>query len=212
VYASWGEGFRAPNLNELYSPGFGGLFAGNPNLDPERSRSLELGLEARLADFDWGLNAYRTRIDGLIAFQGGSIYQAVNIARAAIDGVELTARRSFGDWQLNANATWQDPRDARSGSALLRRPARKAYVDLAYQWDERFSISGDLGYTSERSDFAGDLRAYALLGVSANWTLSSDWQLGARLSNLTDHEYRWARGFAAPGRELLLSVSWYANP
>ena len=28
--ASLGQGFRAPNFNELYYPGFGGLFAGNP--------------------------------------------------------------------------------------------------------------------------------------------------------------------------------------
>ncbi|MBK8066256.1 MAG: TonB-dependent receptor [Rhodanobacteraceae bacterium] len=50
VYANWGEGFRAPNLNELYSPGFGELFAGNPELDPERSRALELGLDLRFGE------------------------------------------------------------------------------------------------------------------------------------------------------------------
>ena len=41
--ASYGTAFRAPNLNELFSPGYGGLFAGNPDLDPERSRTAEVG-------------------------------------------------------------------------------------------------------------------------------------------------------------------------
>ncbi len=43
--ASYGTAFRAPNLNELYSPGYGGLFGGNPDLDPERSRTAEVALD-----------------------------------------------------------------------------------------------------------------------------------------------------------------------
>src|SRR5690606_10374225 len=45
IYASYGEGFRGPTLNEQYSPGFGGLYSGNAGLSPERSRSTELGIE-----------------------------------------------------------------------------------------------------------------------------------------------------------------------
>ncbi len=45
--ASAGTAFRGPNLNEQLSPGFGGQFAGNPDLDPETSRNYELGPRPR---------------------------------------------------------------------------------------------------------------------------------------------------------------------
>src|SRR4249919_3332419 len=71
VRASWGQGFRAPNFNELYYPGFNVgtpddpfiLFAGNPDLRPEHSISREIGMDWRIDDRQHiGLSAYRTRI------------------------------------------------------------------------------------------------------------------------------------------------------
>lgn len=212
VYASWGQGFRAPNLNELYSPGFSGIFIGNPDLQPERSRSLELGVDAKLAGVDWRLNGYRTRIDGLIAFQGADDFQAINIARAAIDGVELSGRRQWGAWDLGGNFTWQDAEDARTGAALLRRPARKAGVDLRYQWCDDLSVSAELSHVAERADFGGSLGAYSLIGVQANWRISAQWNLNLSVANLTDRDYQWAQGFAAPGREYLMTLRWDAKP
>ena len=208
IYASWGEGFRAPNLNELYSPGYGGFYAGNPDLDPERSNSLELGLDLRLGEVDVGVNAYRTRIDDLIAYQGGETFQAVNVARAAVDGVELTAQRRFDAWLLGANATFQDARDADSDQELLRRPDQKANLQVGYSFGNGIDVAGDLSYVSERLDFDGTLDAYTLVGLRADWSFAQHWHLGARLSNAFDEEYSLASGFATPGSELMVTLRW----
>ena len=208
VYASWGEGFRAPNLNELYSPGYGGYYAGNPNLDPERSSSLELGLDMRLGAVDFGVNAYRTRIDDLIAFQGGETSQAINVARAAVDGVELSVERHFEVWHIGANATWQDARDEGSDQPLLRRPQRKAAVQAGYALGNGVSVAGDIAYASQRRDFDGELAAYAVVGVRADWAFADHWHLGARLGNAFDRDYSLASGFATPGRELIVTLRW----
>mgnify|MGYP002146215469 CR=1 FL=1 len=208
LYASWGEGFRAPNLNELYSPGYGGYYAGNPNLDPERSSSLELGLDMRLGAVDFGVNAYRTRIDDLIAFQGGETSQAINVARAAVDGVELSVERHFEVWHIGANATWQDARDEGSDQPLLRRPQRKAAVQAGYALGNGVSVAGDIAYASQRRDFDGELAAYAVVGVRADWAFADHWHLGARLGNAFDRDYSLASGFATPGRELIVTLRW----
>ena len=57
----------------------------------------------RPGEVDLGVNAYRTRIDDLIAYQGGETFQAVNVARAAVDGLELTVQRRIDAWLLGAN-------------------------------------------------------------------------------------------------------------
>ena len=208
VYANWGQGFRAPNLNELYSPGYGGLFGGNPDLEPERSRALELGLDLRLGATTLGINGYRNDIDELIAYQGGETFQAINVARARIDGVELSFEQRIDAWTLAANTTWQDARDADTGSDLLRRPARKANVDLDYALSESLRLGAGVIYASSRQDFDGELPAYTVLDLRADWAIAAAWHLTARLGNAFDREYSLASGFATAGRELTLTLRW----
>lgn len=212
VFASWGEGLRAPNLNELYSPGFSGLFGGNPDLDPEHSRSAELGVDWRMGEFDLGANVYRTRIRDLVVFEGGQTFQAINIARAAIDGVELTLDRNVGAWSFGTSATWQHPRNEDTDAELLRRPEHKAAVDLGYRFETGIHVGGDVAYVSERADFGADLGSYSVVGLHADWPFAEGWTLGARLSNIGDRDYQWAAGFAAPGAEAIVTLSWQQQP
>src|SRR5262249_60522183 len=89
--ASWGSAFRAPNLNELFSPGYGGYFAGNPALDPERSRSAETGLSWRAGDADRiDAPAFSTRAHDLIDFSGGDPSTAINTDSAPIARAPLS--------------------------------------------------------------------------------------------------------------------------
>jgi vitamin B12 transporter len=204
---SLGQGFRAPNLNELYSPGFGGLFAGNPDLDPERSNSVELGIDGSAGAHTVSLRLHRTRVRDLIAFQGGQTFQAVNVARAAIDGAELSWDWRAGDWRLDAGATWQDARDEDSGLDLLRRPDRKVSLGAERAFGA-LTAGADLHYVSPRRDFVADLPGYALLDLRIDWPLAGGWRIGARLDNALDRDYELAAGFATPGRALLLDVAW----
>jgi vitamin B12 transporter len=110
LFANFGQGFSAPNLNQLYSPGFGGLFAGNAQLEPERSHSVELGFDQSFgADSKLRLRAFRTRIADLISFTRGEVFGAENIARAAIDGAELSLNSRAFACELSADATLQKP-------------------------------------------------------------------------------------------------------
>jgi vitamin B12 transporter len=211
-FASFGEGFRAPNLNELYSPGFDGLFAGNPELEPERSRSFELGLDGRAGAIDLRARAFRTRIDELIAFEGGNTFRAINIDRARIDGVEFDARRSIGALELAVNATWQDAENARSGRELLRRPRRKFGFELdgAEYGAWRFGTSAS--QVSERRDLGGPLGSYALFDLRAERDFGPHWRLAIKLENAGDRDYALARGFAVAGRSVLVSLDYRESP
>ena len=70
VTASLGTAFKAPTINDLYWPysadtyfGTTYITEGNPDLDPERSRSVELGLRYRPTEvLTLDAQLFRTRI------------------------------------------------------------------------------------------------------------------------------------------------------
>lgn len=207
--ASWGQGFRAPNFNELYYPGFFGFFSGNPALRPEHSVSHEVGI-------DWtpdsrqslGLSLYRTRISDLVAFQGVD-FQAVNVTRASIDGAELEYRLELPALMLTANATWQDARDADTGTPLLRRAPRKLMVSASHIFANRAQLGVDLSVVAARPDFGGaSLAGYGRVDARASVPLSGDWQFEARVENLGDRDYQLVNGYNTPGRSLQVNLRW----
>jgi vitamin B12 transporter len=209
VMGSYGSAFRGPNLNEQFSPGFGGLFAGNPDLDPESSTSGELGLRWE-HDAAGALSAalYRSDVEDLVAFNG-EFLQAINIDEARLEGLELEYHLSRSDWLLTANATFQSTEDRATAESLLRRPDEKGSISL----DHRFANGSWLGlewfYSGEREDFGGiTLDSYNLLNLRAGWAFSANWRAELRGDNLTDQVYEPAYGFNAAGRSWFISLAW----
>ena len=206
--ASWGQGFRAPNFNELYYPGFFGSFGGNPDLDPERSQSLEVGYSHVFSSMLRAeLSAYRSHIDDLIAFEGID-NQAINIQQARIEGVESELIGSTGAWQWRVQGTWTQAIKESTGNALLRRPKIKGLVDVRYRFESGTELGLEVSATGKRPDFGGVLPGYGRIDLSASWPLADRWRLEGRLENLGDRNYRLVDGYATPGRSLFLRLSY----
>ena len=206
--ASWGQGFRAPNFNELYYPGLFGSFGGNPNLDPERSQSLEIGYSHALsgtlrAEF----SAYRSRIDDLIAFEGVN-NQAINIQQARISGAEAELSGTAGAWQWRTQGTWTQAVNESTGNALLRRPKIKGLVDVRYRFDGGAELGLEVSGTGKRPDFGNELPGYGRIDLTASWPMAVRWRLEGRLENLADRDYRLVDGYATPGRSLFLRLNY----
>lgn len=225
--ASWGTAFKAPTVNGLFWPYSSDLFfgttyitQGNPNLRPESSRSLELGLRHKLApDLSLGANLYRTRIKDLIEWQGTQTgpteytYQPANVSRAAIDGLELSATGRVGDWRLNAGLTFLDAENESSGAQLDRRPKRKLGLVLG-----RTLNSGDFQAewiaASARNDLNNTTRlgGYGIVNLAYRHSLGKDADLLVRVENLFDKAYVLASSFSGDyntfGRSLFLTLRY----
>ena len=208
--ANYGTAFRAPSLNELYSPGYSGYYAGNPRLDPERSRSGEIGLDWHVDEANQlGAHAFSTRVHDLIDFSGGTTFQAINVDHAAIDGFELTHHWHSAAWSLTNTLTLQNPRNTDTGAQLLRRPKEKLNSVLEVAIGGR-AHAGIEFVASGRSADTGDvtLGGYSLVNLRADYALSPAWKLGARLENLFDRKYELARGYNTPGLSGYLTASY----
>ncbi|MGV6851981.1 MAG: TonB-dependent receptor domain-containing protein [bacterium] len=209
VFASVGSGFRTPSLSEQFSPGFFGLFAGNPELNPEQSVSYEVGSRWQLSDRNsLTANLYRTDVDDLINFSGGDTFQAINIDKARLEGLELVYAMKASQWEVTANATFQNAENKETGARLLRRADQKLAVDLSYDWTEKLNLYSQVQYIGERDDFGAKLDSYTLLNASIAYQLTPQWKAAVRLDNLTDEDYALAYGYNTPGRSAYLTIQY----
>src|SRR5690625_77374 len=209
LFARLGKAFRAPDFNQLYAQGFGGLYAGNPELDPESSRSGEIGADWNFTGRQTlGLSLYETRISDLIDFAGPDM-RAVNVERARIQGAELTYRHSMQRWHAQAALTWQDPENRDTGEQLLRRAKNKASAALDYRFDDGGWAGIELSHTGRRPDAGGmDLTSITLVNLRAGKPLGNGFRIEGRLENATDRNYDPLYGFNAARRSLFVALSW----
>lgn len=206
--AAYGTAFKAPTFNELYFPGYG-----NPDLDPETAKSLELGLNAQLRQGAWSLHIYENRVTDLIAFDAAT-FSPANIAQARIRGVEALLDYRLGDWNLRTNLTLLDPEnqseDSNSGNTLPRR-ARQTV---------RFDVDGSVGgyrygatllaETRRYDDLENsrELAGYATIDLRAETTLGKNWRIQGRIENLFDKHYETAAFFNQPGISLYMTLRY----
>jgi vitamin B12 transporter len=206
--AGYGTAFKAPTFNDLYYPGYG-----NPDLKPENSRSLELGISGRHAWGAWAINAYQNDIDDLIAFDPAT-YSPMNIDRARIRGVELWSTGTIAGWLLDANLTLLDPRNESEGpndGKLLPRRAEQSFRLDADRQFGKIGIGGTLFASGRRFDNDANtipLDSYALFDLRAVYSFSDSLRLEGRIENLFDEQYETAAFFNPPGRTVFVALRY----
>ena len=208
--ASAGTGFKAPTFNDLYYPGFS-----NPDLEPEESRSINLGVAQYGDGWNWTFNAYETRVDELIGYD--SNFNIVNIEEARIRGAELTGAVALAGFDINAELSHTDPRNHTSGTTydnLLPRRARNTAridVDRAFG-DVRVGLTG-YGASHRYDNVANSTRlaGYGTLDLRLEYAITDEWSVQARASNVFDRAYETIAWYNQPGREYGLSLRYSAR-
>ena len=213
MFASAARVSARPTINELYSPGFGGLFAGNPDLDPERSHSVEARGRLDAGRASHRRSRVRTAIRDLIDFSGGEKFQAINVKRAEIDGAGARvglAQRDRLDARRNGHVRPRARRRQRCRPRAAAAP--KLVARLGQEIGPELAWGVDAQYASGRRDFGGTLDPYTVVAGWVDWRFASDWRAGMRLDNAFDREYALVAGYATPGRSFLLDAGVGARP
>lgn len=205
----YGHAFRAPSVGELFFP-----FFGNAALEPERSRSAEVGFDRFVGDRGaFSATLFYNDFDNLIVFDNvTSVFQ--NIGAAVTRGIELSGSGTLENgWSAAASYTWLDTEQKETGHELLRRPEHSGSLTIGYAagaWRTALIVAHN-GTRADVTDLApfGRLTndAYTVADATLQYALGP-FVPYVKLENLTDEEYQEVFGFPSPGRRLIAGVRY----
>ncbi len=208
--AGYGTAFKAPTFNELYWP-----FAGNVNLAPEKSETIELSLSGSF----WEIRLFDTSVDDLIIWDSadttlGAFGGPSNISEASIQGAEF---EMFGDllgWQVRASLTLLDAKDesggVNDGNELARRPDQSARLDLDRSFG-KLSVGSSITLEGQRYDDVANSRSvggYATVDLRTSFELTESWSLGGKVNNVLDKSYQLASYYPQDGINFMITVRY----
>ena len=204
VRAAYGEGLRTPSLYQLYDG-----FSGNTALAPERSESIDLGLDRRFAagrgqvSLTLFTRTTRNQIDYDLATS-----RYGNIARTRAQGAEIEVTLNpVEGLDLALAYSLVDTRDRSPGSAnfdrhLARRPVHGVNVSADRKWAFGLSTGATLRMASDAVDptAPADLDGYVLLDLRASYPIGNHIEIYGRVENVFDADYETAYGYSTYGR------------
>lgn len=208
--ANVSTGFRYPTATERF------VFSPNPNLRPEKSRALELGLSHRIDRAQQiELSLFHTEIDDLIVATGvWPNTRNVNVDEARIQGMEAAYKLRNGPWRLNTSVVFMNPRDLSNNRQLLRRARVSGTARLDYD-RSRIHAGAEVIYSGKRDDVqalfpygATTTDAYTLINLHAAYDLGEALQLFGRLDNALNEDYELAADYNTPGRTLFAGIRY----
>ncbi|MCG2588104.1 TonB-dependent receptor plug domain-containing protein [Rhodohalobacter sulfatireducens] len=155
LFASIGTGFKAPTIDQLF-----GQFGANPDLEPEESRSIQVGFETYLLDQSLKIEThyFDREIDNLIAFTSNGY---INRDRVETQGVEIrTNWLATNDLTLGAfynyldgeTITLNDAGAEQSSIGLIRLPNHNFGLNASYRFENGLLVKIDGEFAGDRTD------------------------------------------------------------
>jgi vitamin B12 transporter len=221
VRASYGEGFKAPTLFQLFSE------FGNEALAPERADAWDAGIEQHLLNDALVLSAtyFGRDTDDMIDF--ASCFPAIdprcatrpfgfydNVAKTDAEGIELGLAARIGD-RLRVDANYTDMETTNRapgrnfGLELPRRPGQTLNGEVTYIWPFRLTTTVAVTHAGRSFDDAANtvvLDAYTVVDLRAAFALRDNLELFGRLENAFDEEYETIARYGTTGRGVFVGV------
>ncbi len=210
LFASFGEGFKAPSLYQLYSAN------GNTALQPEESQTWEVGFDYEVNDkISLGAAYFHSNFRNLIDFVYTNpaffVGQYLNAAKAESEGVEIKVdadindRCSFaaGYTYLNGDQDFVDQDFVTIFKhSLIRMPVHKAFARLSYSVG-KLTTSFDMRYVGKRIDriWVGmfdefvTMKAYLLGNLSFDYAVDEHTSLFLKVHNIFNKDYERIKGY-----------------
>lgn len=202
--ASYGEGFKAPTLYQLYGD------YGNQNLLAETAKGWDAGISHRFNDsVEFTLNYFTRNTRNQIDFDLGT-YTYGNLNKTSAEGFEVIADvNPIDSLNLSANYTYTESKDSNTGLDLRRRPRHNFSVRGDYVWDNGLATGATIRYSGSSYENVANtdtLKSYVLVDLTTRYPINDAFELTARVENLFDESYETARGYGVYPRAMYIGV------
>lgn len=210
VRFSYATGFRAPTINQLFFPGFG-----NPNLKPEKSKSMDVGIDQHLfkdrltvsAGYFW--NRFQDLILGVASLTACSppfFFCAQNIGQAKSQGWEAGFTVAIlKTLDVKGQYTYTLTRDLSTAARLPRWPVHQASVGVSYQPIDPVRLNLDYRYVGTRFNDAANTQkqgSFGVVNLSGTYDVVKRVQVFGRVENLFNQQYEEVLFFGTPIRSV----------
>jgi vitamin B12 transporter len=209
--ASYGTGFKAPTLNQLFVnfPAF--FFFANPNLKPEESTGYDAGFEQPVFNdrVRFGSTYFHNNIQNLIQSVSDPVTFSstlANIGHATTEGTEsFVSARITDRVRVRADYTFTRAVDTDAGLELLRRPKEKWSANVIWNPIDPLTLSATLLHTGSFVDASRDFSiprllapGYTVLNLAAEYVVTDQLKVFGRVDNATNVHYQNPTGFLQP--------------
>ncbi|GAA0355924.1 TonB-dependent siderophore receptor PiuA [Bowmanella denitrificans] len=175
-------------------------------LDPEQTRSIELGTKWNLLDDKLLTSAalFRSVKNNARLLNDDSMYELNGEHK--VQGIELSATGVISkQWNIIGSFSYQDSEDVSTGNELPNTPKQSFSLWTTYQFND--ALNGGFGaqYVGKRYNNSSENRRtgddYVLLDVMLSYRVNEQLRLQFNGENLTDEEYleQLGGGHAIPG-------------
>jgi catecholate siderophore receptor len=207
VYVSWANSSTPPG-SANFSLSATSTNQANPNMDPQETRSVELGTKWDVLDKRVNLSAavYRTVNNNQISYD--DLGNAVQEGKLTVQGLELGAvGQVMKDWQVSSGLAWMDPHQDNQWNSthttettgVRWSPRFTATFWTAYDWGD-FSLGGGASYVGKQkltvtagTDLSTtnmpQIGAYWVASLMGSYKVNRNVKLQLNVANLFDRDY-----------------------
>lgn len=198
---SLANGYRAPSPYELYD-----AFSGNEDLEPETSRSAELGIEKRYDRASVSATLFAIEAENLIDYSFSEFRYVQAEGTSTRSGLELSGSYELAGGVLLTGAytlTRQGgSADLDSSGWLASAPEHSLSASISGNLTDKLSATHTLLYEAGRAG----LEDYATVGTTWSYALNDGLNAYLRVENLLDAEYQTSPGYGTPDRSVYAGI------
>ncbi len=207
LFAVYNEGYKLPSFFALAHP-----LVGNPDLQPERSDNIELGMKHQTEELQWVITYFDNRFTDLVDFDD-QLFTNVNRTQVDTQGVEVNGQWNITEWLLLlGDISYTDVDVVGEEQQLRRRPNWSGSLALQGQWNGlQVMIFVDFRDDYQDSSIATGqitLPGYAKYGASAQYEINDNLNLSLNIDNALGKTYQDAVGFKVDDQQVRAGLTY----